>query len=128
MSFYKKSLKERLQRDSLSLITCFDIFEDPRINLQNFLLILTDSLTHVFNKHLTPVSSWGLPQWLRWKESVCNAGDLGLIPGLGRSQEKGMATLQYYSLENSMDRGAWTPGYERPCSVRYLHWFWDKWI
>ena len=26
------------------------------------------------------------------KESACNAGDLGLIPGLGRSLEKGMAT------------------------------------
>ena len=27
----------------------------------------------------------GLPWWLRYKESTCNAGDLGLIPGLGRS-------------------------------------------
>jgi len=26
-----------------------------------------------------------LPQWLRSKESSCNAGDLGSIPGLGRS-------------------------------------------
>ena len=52
-----------------------------------------DSLTHVVNRHLNPsVSSWGLPQWLRQKESACNAGDLGLILGLGRSQEKGMAT------------------------------------
>ena len=27
----------------------------------------------------------GLPQWLSRKESACNAGDLGSIPGLGRS-------------------------------------------
>ena len=27
----------------------------------------------------------GLPWWLSSKESACNAGDLGLIPGLGRS-------------------------------------------
>ena len=38
------------------------------------------------------------------KESTCNEGDLGLIPGLGRSpgEEKGYP-LQYSSLENSMD-------------------------
>ena len=42
------------------------------------------------------------------KESVCNAGDLGLIPGLGRSPGKGNGyPLQYSGLENSMDRGAW---------------------
>ena len=34
----------------------------------------------------------GFPVWSDGKESACNAGDLGLIPGLGRSLEKGMAT------------------------------------
>ena len=33
-----------------------------------------------------------LPLWLSWSESTCNAEDLGLIPGLGRSLEKGKAT------------------------------------
>ena len=38
------------------------------------------------------------------KESTCNAGDLGLIPGLGRPPEEGKGyPLQYPSLENSMD-------------------------
>ena len=42
------------------------------------------------------------------KESACNAGDLGSIPGLGRSPGEGNGNpLQYSSLENSMDRGAW---------------------
>ena len=42
------------------------------------------------------------------KESTCSAGDLGLIPGLGRSPGKGNGySLQYFCLENSMDRGAW---------------------
>ena len=41
-------------------------------------------------------------------ESACNAGDLGLIPGLGRSPgEVNSYPLQYSGLENSMDRGAW---------------------
>ncbi|XP_070308360.1 inorganic pyrophosphatase 2, mitochondrial isoform X2 [Odocoileus virginianus] len=40
------------------------------------------------------------------KESACTAGDLSLIPGLGRSPGKGNGnTLQYSWLENSMDRG-----------------------
>ena len=42
------------------------------------------------------------------KESVCNAGDLGSIPGLGRSPGGGHGTpLQCSCLENLMDRGAW---------------------
>ena len=41
-------------------------------------------------------------------ESTCNGGDLGLIPGWGRSPEEGYGnTLQYSCLENPMDRGAW---------------------
>ena len=38
------------------------------------------------------------------KESACNAGDLGSIPGLGRSPGEGKGyPLQYSDLENSMD-------------------------
>ena len=38
------------------------------------------------------------------KESACNAGDLGSIPGLGRSPGEGKGyPLQYLGLENSMD-------------------------
>ena len=41
------------------------------------------------------------------KESACNAGDMGLIPGLGKSPgEENGYPLQYSYLENSMDRGA----------------------
>ena len=41
------------------------------------------------------------------KESACNAGDLGCIPGWERSPEEGNGyPLQYSCLENSMDRGA----------------------
>ena len=42
------------------------------------------------------------------KASVYNARDLGLIPGSGRSLGGGNGNpLQYYCLENPMDRGAW---------------------
>jgi len=42
------------------------------------------------------------------RESVCNARDPDLIPGLVRSPGEGNGyPLQYSCLENSMDRGAW---------------------
>ena len=42
------------------------------------------------------------------KESACNAGDPGSIPGSGRSPgERNGNLLQYSCLENPMDRGAW---------------------
>ena len=43
----------------------------------------------------------GFPGGSDGKESACNAGDLGLIPGLGRSPGGGHGNpLQYFSLEN----------------------------
>ena len=42
------------------------------------------------------------------KESACNAGDTGLIPGSGKSPGEGSGNpLQYSCLENPLDRGAW---------------------
>ena len=42
------------------------------------------------------------------KEPACNAGDLGLIPGSGRSPGEGNGNpLQYSCLKNPKDRGAW---------------------
>ena len=49
---------------------------------------------------------WGLSSVS--KESACNAGDPGLIPGSGRSPGKGHGNPFLYScLEHSMDRGVW---------------------
>ena len=50
----------------------------------------------------------GFPGGSAGKESACNAGDLGLIPGLRRPPGEGNGNpLQYSCLENPMDRGAW---------------------
>ena len=49
----------------------------------------------------------GSPGGSDGKESACNVGSLGLIPGLGRSPAEGNGNpLQDFCLENSMDRGA----------------------
>ena len=83
----------------------------------------------------------GFPGGAEVKESACNAGDLGSIPGSGRSPGEGNANpLQYSCLENPMDRGAWwatvhgvaesgtrlshfthkTPGKNRVCKIVYV--------
>ena len=50
----------------------------------------------------------GFPGGSDGKESACNAGDMGLIPGSGIFPGEGNGNLlQYSCLKNSMDRGAW---------------------
>ena len=54
------------------------------------------------------LASKGFSGGLDGKESACNAGDLGLIPGLGTFPGEGNGNLlQYSCLENPMDRGPW---------------------
>ena len=49
-----------------------------------------------------------IPWWLSVKEPACSAGDLGSIPGSGRSPGEGNGNpLLYSCLDNCMDRGAW---------------------
>ena len=55
-----------------------------------------------------PFILWGFPNGSDGKVSACNAGDLGSIPGLGRSPGEGNGNpLQYSCLENPTDGGAW---------------------
>ena len=56
----------------------------------------------------------GFPGGSDGNESAYNAGDLGSIPGLGRSPGEGNGnSLQYSCLENPMDRGAWRATVDR---------------
>ena len=58
----------------------------------------------IFIKHLVfPGTTGGFPGGSDCKESAYNAGDIGSIPGLGRSPGEG----KYSCLENSMEREAW---------------------
>ena len=49
----------------------------------------------------------GFPGGSVVKYLPANAGDVGLIPGSGRSSEEGNDNPYQYCLENPMDRGAW---------------------
>ena len=64
-------------------------------------------VTHFSNNGLHVINI-GFPGTLDGKESACSAGDMGLIPGSGRSPGGGYGNpLQYSRLENFKDRGAW---------------------
>ena len=64
---------------------------------------------------LNSLSKEGFPTTTDGKESTFSAGDLGLVPGSGRSSGEGNGyPLQYSCLENSMDRGTWRAT---------VHWF-----
>ena len=57
-------------------------------------------------KYVEFILIWGFPGGSDGKVSACNVGDLGLIPGSGRSLGEGNSyPLQYSGLENTMDRG-----------------------
>ena len=74
---------------------------ENRIKKQKMVLV-KEKINHSFG--------WGLqdfPGGSEGKASVYNEGDLGSIPGSGRSPGEGNGNpLQYYCLENPMDRGA----------------------
>ena len=62
----------------------------------------------IYLSHIYLLSAIYVPGGLDGKESACNAEDLGLILGLGRSLGEGNGNpLQYSCLENPVDRGAW---------------------
>ena len=83
-----------------SLETClFKSFAHIKIGLFFFSLLSCKSSLYILRE--SPNTSVG-------KETACTAGDLGSVPGSGRSPGKGNDnTLQYSCLENPMDRGAW---------------------
>jgi len=67
-------------------------------------VISTADLTAVLLKAY--LQGWPLSHF--WKESSCNAGDLDLMPRLGRSPGEGNGNpFQYSCLGNPMDREAW---------------------
>ena len=91
-------------RQSLNQWTRCPLFREYRTTRINFLA--------------NPIDSYGLS--LVGKESACSAGDLGSIPGSGRSLREGKGNpLQCSCLENPMDRGAWQATVHGVARVRH---------
>ena len=88
MEIYTALCKRRFPRKAVGHVFSLDIY------------MISSSFYH-------PHYNQGFPGDSDGKESVCNAGDLGLILGSGRSPGEGNGNpLQYSCMENSMDK-AW---------------------
>ena len=74
-----------------------------------FYKITNQYVSKVSQKNKGRLSNYqGFPGGSEVKASACNVGDLGSIPGLGRSPGEGNGNpFQYSCLENPMNRGAW---------------------
>ena len=104
------------------LILCRPLLLPPSIFPQTK-IFSTKSVFHImwpkywsFSFSISPSNAYlgltsftmGFPGGSDGKASACDAGDLGLIPGSGRSPREGNGNpLQHSCLENPMDRGAW---------------------
>ena len=76
------------------------------LRLIPFELIFMYIVSYSYN--FTLLHMTGFPCGSAGEESTCNVGDLGSIPGLGRSPEERKGyPLQYSGLENSMDYSSW---------------------
>ena len=101
-------------QDNSSLAASFPVILSKLISLR--LILLTFKMGVKTSCHMAMIriqlphvgkDLGGSPGGSDSKESACNAGDLGLISGLGRSPGEGNGyPLQYPGLENSMDRRA----------------------
>ena len=73
-----------------------------------FISPLSEAEEQAWQIHIRSSCTWGAPLMAHGKESTCNAGDVGLIPGSWRFPGEGNRyPFQYSCLENPMDRGAW---------------------
>ena len=90
-----------------SVLSCKFLFLYPAVRVGStpltYLFRTNDTKSHV----AVCVFYW-FPRWLSSKESACQAGDMGSVPGSGRSpEERNGNPIQYSCLGNPMDRGAW---------------------
>ena len=78
-----------------------------RVDQSTILSVPTDTIwKEVFLSSIG--TTCGFPWWLKGKESICSAGDVGSRSGSRRSAGEGNGNrLQYSYLENPMDRRAW---------------------
>ena len=87
--------------------------QEKVLNVQVFLCLKLWKNHNTRSLRIFLISDWinkqqGFPGGSNGEESACDAGDLGSIPGSGRSPGEGNGNLvQCSHLGNSMDRGAW---------------------
>ena len=119
--FYPVSVTHLSPCLTLSIFFFFSPSKFPFLSRLNIMYLALPRFPQIFPGHRQALpemltlakqeqlmSNRGFPGGSNGEESACNAGDLGSIPGSGRSPGEGHGNpLQYPCLENPMDRGAW---------------------
>ena len=86
----------------------FKALKNTSLSFSFFFFYLRYFIKSLRNHIIMAIDGMGFPGGSYHKESACDAGDLDLIPGSGRSPREGNGhPLQYSCLENPMDRGSW---------------------
>ena len=100
-------IKESIQEEDITIINIYS----PNIRALQYVRQMLTGMKGENNNNTIIVGAFntpGFPGGSEVKASASNAGDLGSIPGSGRSPGEGNGTpLQYSCLENPMDGGAW---------------------
>ena len=79
-----------------------------RFRIRIYVAICSENSKLNISQWLFTIITNGLPWWLSGKESFCNAGDVGSVPGLWRSPGEGNSNLLEYScLRKNTERGDW---------------------
>ena len=81
-----------------------------------------EALENLMQREVGSKGSFGLPGGSDGKESACNAGDLGSIPGLGRSPGEGIGYPLQYSWASLVTQLVKNPPAVRETWVRSLGW------
>ena len=98
----------REKKTFLPYIECQLISTSGVMVTENSHLVTTIIVINLGKNNQCSLSQMGFPGGSDGKESACDVGDLGSIPGSGRSSGEGNGyTLQCSCLENPRDRGAW---------------------
>ena len=85
-----------------------ELHDGPRSVREKELSSLVPAVLHTYMCIMCVYMCWASLVTQMLKASACNVGDLGSIPGSGRSPgERNGNPLQYYCLENPVDGGAW---------------------
>ena len=89
-------------------ILCYGEKPEHTFRLTQYFSKTQETFTNILRILGHKASHHGFPRGSEVKASASNVGDLGSIPGLGRSPGEGNGNpLQYSCLENPMDGGAW---------------------
>ena len=103
LSFCHEIISLPLKRMSMIVQLCLDTYN--KVGKQQEAPKVSDTGHLLFSSNKDGI---GFPWWFSGKESACNAGDPGSIPGSERFRGGGHGNpLQYFCLENPMDSGAW---------------------